>query len=129
MITNIKEFRKLITEAYDFSIVPEGCELLTPETFEGLFEYFEFHSLEEAIDIKNRLANGEPMFLVETYTDDEYEGFDGTDDYFDSEGHSWQAIEAIQKSNHQLQIEAEADNNEGTYYTILSQRTDFTPRR
>ncbi len=118
-----------IYEAYDFSQIPEGCEILTSERFDELFEFFEFYDLEEAVDIKNRLANGEQMFLVETYTDEEYEGFDGTDDYFDSEGHSWEAIEAIQKSNHQLQIESEANNNEGTYYTILSQRTDFTPRR
>lgn len=97
----------------------KGFELLTDERFAEVKEYFEFQSKEEAAEIEKRIKDGEKLYLYETIVDDDYEGFDGTDDYFDSEGHSWDVIEFISESG-DYDIVAEADNSEGTYYTIIA---------
>lgn len=99
--------------------VPKEFEVLTEERYEEIYEYFEFHDKAEAEQIRDRIKGGETMWLHETYVDDDYEGFDGSDDYFDSEGHSWDVVEFITK-NQDCDIVAEADNSEGTYYTIIA---------
>lgn len=106
-------------ENFDPNDLGPDFEKLTSQSFSDYEEYFD---KEEVKEVKERLKAGETLYIHELTVDDDYEGFDGTDDYFDSEGHAWDAIEALQKSDYKLDIIGEGMNGEGTYYTIMGDR-------
>lgn len=123
---NIKLFENFINEAkkdpIETLIEKYGLELVDDEELDFIIKEDTLaDDKEELKKVKDLHKKGVPLYKHEQYVKDNYEGFDGTDKYFNSDGTSWEALKIVEKSKGAFEIVAEYNSSDMmNYYTLLS---------